>query len=90
MSGHMKYTQPSEFTLLNSRVLVYKDFHSYVTCPEGRDMRAKRIVKLPSPRGAFIVYGDNGNVYAEALGGVFFMYNSYYAAPVFILVGEQE
>lgn len=89
MDGHMKYTAPVEFKLMGSRVLVYSDFHSYVVCSKGGPT-TKRVVKLPSPRGAFIVYGDSCGVFAEAIGGVFFMHSSYYAAPMYILVEELE
>lgn len=84
MDGHMKYTSPSEFTLMNHRVLVYNNYHSYVVCSKGGP-NTIRVVKLPSPRDAFIVYGDYGNVFAEAIGGVFFIYSKYYGTPIHIL-----
>ena len=88
MNGHMRYTQPTEFTLFGKQVFVYKDLISYVAHYKYDRPNAVRVVKLASPRGAFIVYGDIHNAFAKAIGGVLFMYSSYYAAPIHILIED--
>lgn len=90
MDRHMKYTQPTEFILFGKQIFVYKDLTSYVAHYKYDYTDAIRIVKLPSPRGAFIVYGDKGDLFSLALGGVFFVHSSYYAAPIYILVEDRD
>ena len=79
----MRYTAPVEFELDGSRIFVYDNFHSYVVCSKGGSTSV-RIIKLPAPKNAFIIYGDDGYILAAKLGGVFSRHSPYYAAPIFL------